>query len=203
MGLNKQEISNIHFKKSVSFLRPLLLDIQNDESQCYTQFQNNKNTTMFDFKKSFIMFTDIQAYRHISIMGIIKDFDRTLKYEILNSSILLDIWYNESKLISKDRLRTCDLLIIHGTNDKTNGFRKAAALCDLINTRKSYGKITWIFIHNTTPETYNRDQEGVLDEIKNVYQLQLKNKINLGAVLSKAKKLETIEIPEEIDEHIV
>ena len=203
MGLNKQEISNIHFKKSVSFLRPLLLDIQNDESQCYTQFQNNKNTTMFDFKKSFIMFTDIQAYRHISIMGIIKDFDRTLKYEILNSSILLDIWYNESKLISKDRLRTCDLLIIHGTNDKTNGCRKAAALCDLINTRKSYGKITWIFIHNTTPETYNRDQNGVIDEIKNVYQLQLKNKINLGAVLSKAKKLETIEIPEEIDEHIV
>lgn len=185
MGLSKEQIDEINYKKALYFFTPLLNNIQNDEPIAYEQFNGNTANTKFNFKRDFMIISDIQAYRHIACMGLLKDFDRTISYSILNLSVILDIWYNESKLISKDTLRTCDVLIINGTNDVKNGFRKAEALIDLISTRKSYGKYTWIFIHGTDLATFNLNQEGVADEIKNVYNIKLKDKSNLNIILSR------------------
>lgn len=194
MSLDNKKINEINEKKIISFLHPLLIGIQDDENLVYNKFSSTiDNKVTFPFNKSFVLFSDIQCYRHVSILGILNTFDRSLKYEILNSAILLDVWYNESSIINKDALRTCDLLIIHGTNDEVNGFRKAAALIDLINTRKSYGKLTWIFINGCTPEQYTRSQVGVLDEIKNIYNIELKNKLNLSDALSSAGVITIIE----------
>ena len=194
MSLNKEEINRINERKIISFLHPLLIGIQDDENLVYNKFSSNiKNKSSFPFNKSFIIFSDVQCYRHISILGILNTFDRSLKYEILNLAVLLDIWYNESNIANKDALRTCDLLIVHGVDDAVNGFRKAAALIDLINTRKSYGKITWLFIHGCSPEQYSRNQVGVIDEIKNIYKLELKNKLSLTEALNSAKNIELLD----------
>lgn len=188
MALDKKQIDKINYKKALNFFTPLLTNIQNDEPIAFAQFHENTANTKFDFKRDFMIISDIQAYRHISCIGLLKDFDRSISYSILNLSVILDIWYNESKLIPKDQLRTCDVLIIYGTNDTKNGFRKAEALIDLINTRRAYGKYTWIFIHNTDLATFNLNQEGVSDEIKNVYSLKLKGKSNLNVILSHIMK---------------
>lgn len=190
MSLSKDKINEINQKKIISFLNPLLLGIQDDESIAYNKFVANiKNKTSFDFNKNFIMFSDIQIYRHISILGILNTFDRTLKYKVLNLALLLDVWYNESTMYNKDELRTCDLLIIYGINDKKFGANKSAALISLISIRKSLGKLTWIFIRGCSPEEYSLNQPGLLDEIKNIYNIELNNKTNLTLALSKLQPL--------------
>lgn len=190
MSLSKDKINEINQKKIISFLNPLLLGIQDDENIAYNKFASTiKNKTQFDFNKNFIMFSDFQIYRHVSILGILNTFDRTLKYKVLNLAVLLDVWYNESTLYNKDELRTCDLLIIHGINDIKFGANKSSALINLISIRKSLGKITWIFIHGCSPETYSQNQPGLLDEIKNIYNIELKNKSSLTNTLNKLEPL--------------
>ena len=191
MSLSQKKLDEINNKKIISFLSPLLLGLKDDEYYINDKCLS-KNSTKFDFNKSFIMFTDVQAYRHISVIGILNTFDRTLKYRVLNLALLLDVWYNESTLMNKDDLRTCDLLIIHGTTDYRFGTNKATALIDLINTRKSYGKLTWIFIHGCEPAEFSKNQPGVLDEINNVFSIKLVNRESLVAVLSRAKQIELV-----------
>lgn len=194
MSLSQEKLNQINNKKIISFLSPLLLGIQDDESYLNKLDFNMNNKLEFDFNKSFIMFSNIQVYRHVSILGILKSFSRSLKYETLNLALLLDIWYNESTIISKDKLRTCDLLIIHGTNDVKFGINKAMALIDLINTRKSYGKLTWIFIHGISPETYSQFQPGVLSEITNIYKLKFGESLNLIEALSNLEEVTLLEL---------
>lgn len=194
MSLSQEKLDEINNKKIISFLSPLLLGLKDDESYVDQNFNFDLDDQItFNFNRSLAIFSDIRVYRHLSIIGILNTFDRSLKYEILNLAILLDIWYNESTIISKDKLRTCDLLIIHGTNDPKFGINKSLALIDLINTRKSFGKITWLFIHGCDADTFSKDQPNVLNEISNIYNINLINKNNLLLVLNEATSVSLID----------
>lgn len=189
MSLSKEKVDDIHRKKSISYLSQLLLGINDQEPLCHKQFANGNNTSKFNFKKSFTMFTDIPAYRHISIVGLVKDFNRNTSYMPFSLTMLLDVWYNNNIRYTKDTLRKPDILILFGSTDYKFGDRKAEALHDLIIDRQSYNKYTWLFLTDTDFEEFEKYQPGVLDLLGPVYQLNLKGKKDLGKLLSRAKQI--------------
>lgn len=178
MGITPEKLKEIQTLKAKQFLKPLLYNLNVEEKEVASKVQKMKDITDIDFKSSFAVFSDVQIYRSASIVGITRNFDRSIKYLVMSMSMILDVWYSSydsTGIYTKDSLRTCDLLILHGKNDPNFGLNKAAVLIDLLDERRSYGKITWLFIHGTDVNTYNRYQPGVLSELKddNIYRFNL------------------------------
>lgn len=177
MSLTPEKLKEIQILKAKQFLKPLLYNLNIEEGMISSRVQKMKNIKDIDFKNSFIIFSDVQIYRSISVMGITRNFDRSIKYQVMSLSMLLDVWYSSydsTEIYTKDSLRTCDILILHGKNDKSFGDKKASVLIDLLDERRSYGKITWLFIDGTTADTFKHYQPGVIDEFKhdNVYSFK-------------------------------
>lgn len=177
MSLTPEKLKEIQILKAKQFLKPLLYNLSIEEGKISSRVQKMKNIKDIDFKNSFIIFSDVQIYRSISVMGITRNFDRSIKYQVMSLSMLLDVWYSSydsTEIYTKDSLRTCDILILHGKNDKSFGDKKASVLIDLLDERRSYGKITWLFIDGTTADTFKHYQSGVIDEFKhdNVYSFK-------------------------------
>lgn len=177
MSLTSEKLKEIQILKAKQFLKPLLYNLSIEEGKISSRVQKMKNIKDIDFKNSFIIFSDVQIYRSISVMGITRNFDRSIKYQVMSLSMLLDVWYSSydsTEIYTKDSLRTCDILILHGKNDKSFGDKKASVLIDLLDERRSYGKITWLFIDGTTADTFKHYQPGVIDEFKhdNVYSFK-------------------------------
>jgi len=191
MGLDEKRINEIKQIKIQQFLKPLLYNLQEEESGISKTMAKIKEIDNFNFKQSFLFVSDIQVYRTLSIFGIVKNFDRSIKYRVVNLSMILDIWYSSmqgSSLHTKDEIRTCDILILHGKNDTSFGDKKASVLVDIINERNSFGKLTWIFIDGTTLDGFNHYQPGVSTEIKNTLQVEFKKggKINVKSAIKKS-----------------
>lgn len=177
MSLTSEKLKEIQILKAKQFLKPLLYNLSIEEGKISSRVQKMKNIKDIDFKNSFIIFSDVQIYRSISVMGITRNFDRSIKYQVMSLSMLLDVWYSSydsTEIYTKDSLRTCDILILHGKNDKSFGDKKASVLIDLLDERRSYGKITWLFIDGATADTFKHYQPGVIDEFKhdNVYSFK-------------------------------
>ena len=94
-----------------------------------------------------------------------------VKYSIIDLSILVDIWFNNSNLIDKSSLLTGDILIIHGKGISYQSETKATVLIELISTRKTLGKVTWVYIEDTDLEQFNNLYPGVSGALSNYYQV--------------------------------
>lgn len=98
MPLDEDQIKKIQHKKILSYLKPLLLDINENESN-YNNSISDILQHRFNFKKSFILFSESQIYQHASIIGLTKSFTRNTKYLTVNINLLLDIWYQSRYII--------------------------------------------------------------------------------------------------------
>lgn len=110
----EEKMKEIRRKKLLIFFRPLISRAKILEAECAKSFENFDNSKVtFDFNHDFIMFTDIEASRHLSMLGIMKHFNTNLKYKFISLDIILDIWYNQTESYTKDSLRRADLLIFY------------------------------------------------------------------------------------------
>ena len=197
MSLTPEKMKEIQLIKAKQFLKPLLYNLSIEEGKISDRISKMKKIKDLDFKQSFIIFSDVQIYKSVSVFAITKYFNRNIKYQVMSLSMLLDVWYSSydsTNIYTKDSLRTCDILILHGKNDTVYGNKKASVLVDLLNERRGYGKITWMFVDNTTIDSYKHYQPGVIDEFKynNIYELKLmKGDALNNASESKNKSIET------------
>lgn len=155
----KKKLKEIELKRDVQILEPLLWNIAEEgdifKSVRYSIKDHNS-------KSSIIVFSDKQVYKTYSILYLIKDFDRTVRYYILDFAMLLDSWWNNSTVIKKEELLDYDVLIIHGSSSIVQAEYKATALKELISTRKTLRKFTWLFIEGIDKEYFDKKYEGVV-----------------------------------------
>jgi len=165
----------IEIGRDVIYLRPLLFNIRQEEGNiCNNVFNKDTKVEIFyDFKKSFILFSNNQVYRTLSVYGLVTRFDKSTKYSVLDLSILLNVWYNENNDIQKSDLLRNDILILHGKNSTVACERKAEALIELISARRTFNKITWIYIEGSTSDDFDTNYKGVTSEIKTIYNSTL------------------------------
>ena len=168
---SKKEINDIKFKREIKALSPLLSNI-NDEEKLVVNKVKRKRPTI-NYKQSFLVASNIQLYKSYSIAGLTKDYTTNTKYFILDIAMLLDIWFNNSQLIAKSSLLKYEILIIHGKAIEYQSETKATALIELISSRKTLNKLTWLFMEETNLESFNNLYPGVSSTLANKYQVNI------------------------------
>ena len=171
-------------------LKPLLTNITLEEKSIYKKVfkQHSKKSEdseesedtgkeikklNYNFSKSFILFSKNQVYRTLSIYGLITQFNKNTKYRAIDLAILLNIWYNENAEIKKSDLLKDDVLIIHGKGSPLASVNKAEALVEILSTRKTLNKVTWIYIEESSLDEFDTKYPGVLTEVKSIYNSNL------------------------------
>ena len=166
---DKEYWSTLQAKREKYVLARLLVNIHDEEQDVIEQVK--KRSTGVDYTKSFLVVSNKQVYRTYSILGIRQNYKMNVKYSIIDLSILVDIWFNNSNLIDKSSLLTGDILIIHGKGISYQSETKATVLIELISTRKTLGKVTWVYIEDTDLEQFNNLYPGVSGALSNYYQV--------------------------------
>ena len=153
---SKKDQKDINKIKDLQVLKPLLVNIQEQEKSIVSKMKrkDKQDTLDIDFSKDFIIFSNKQIYRTYSTIGIMKTFNRNIKFDIIDLDYLLDVWYNSSGLVTKDSILNCDLLIIHGELSLWQLKNKEFALKELINIRKTLNKITWLYIEQADEKKF-------------------------------------------------
>ena len=168
---NKKEIEEIKLKREVKALSNLLININEEESSVLEKVKIKK--PKLNYKQSFLVISNVQLYKTYSVIGITENFKLSTKYFILDLAILLDVWFNNSNLIDKSSLFECDILIIKGKGISHNSDKKATGLIELISSRRTLNKITWVYIEDTTLDNFNTLYPGVSDIVNNKYQISI------------------------------
>lgn len=169
---NKDKIDKINCNREIQVLSKLLYNIKEEENFNLSDIASlQEETSKINFSKSFALVTENQLYKRYSIIGLMKSFNLNVKYIVLDISILLDIWYNTCTLYNKNDILKCDLLILHNKFDTNQSDRKARALIELIEIRKTLGKITWLYIDDTNYKEFNEAYPGVINALGKFYRL--------------------------------
>ena len=166
---NKKTQKDLELKKDFLALKPLLWNLKQEERTVNNKIKSNINNLNIDFKSSFVMFSKKQSYKSYSIVGLMTTFNRRTKYYVLDLSLLLDVWYNNSTLISKSKLLSYDILIIHGTGSAWQAENKKDALIELASIRKTMRKLTWLFIEQSTQQEFNNVYPEVCSSFGKTY----------------------------------
>jgi len=166
-----KETKKLQRKREIYALAKLLFNIQEEESIVISKVKNRAPN--FDFNQSFLAISNIQIYKSYSISGIRQNFKLDIKYLVLDIAMLLDIWFNNSSFMEKSSLLKCDILILHGKAITYQAETKSIALIELISSRKTLGKLTWLYMEGTTLENFNNIYPGVRDILNNYYQVNI------------------------------
>ena len=75
-------MKEIQLIKAKQFLKPLLYNLSIEEGKISDRISKMKKIKDLDFKQSFIIFSDVQIYKSVSVFAITKYFNRNIK--ILN-----------------------------------------------------------------------------------------------------------------------
>ena len=185
---SKDEINNIKFKREIKALSSLLSNINEEEKSIVNKVKRKKPN--INYKQSFLITSNIQLYKTYSILGLTKDYTINTKYFVLDLAMLLDIWFNNSQLIAKSSLLKCDILIIHGKAIEYQAGTKATALIELISSRKTLNKLTWLFMEDINLENFNNLYPGVSSTLVNKYQVNI-SILNKTEVLTETDSTNT------------
>lgn len=164
---SNKEIVNLNINRDKVILKPLLWNLEEEEKIPLNKLKNTKNLNI-DFSKSFFISSKNQIYKTYSIIGLTNYYNRNTKYYILDLALFLDIWYNNSD-ISKNELLNPDILIIHGLADPMNAEYKASGLIELMSSRKTNQKITWLFVENISTKDFEKLYPNVTKSFNKVY----------------------------------
>lgn len=170
---NKSYYDKLQLTKEIQVLKPLLLNLKKEEEKISKLVSSEKITFSLDFKRPFIVCSTSQVYKTISIYGIMNNFDRTIKYQFIDLSNLLDIWYQSSTVVPKDKLIFSDLLIVRGREDEWQIEYKKLALIELVEIRKMKNKPTWLFMENLTTKDFKELYPGVDEAFEQIRQISI------------------------------
>lgn len=139
--------------KNAQVLKKLLWNLNEEESSVLSHFKHKKfkPDIRINYKSSFMILSDMQVYKTYSILGILNNFKRNVKFDTLDVALLLSAWFNESE-INKDSLLKNNILIVHGGFPDKFYTQYDSALSELISIRSSMMKYTWIFFENTSKD---------------------------------------------------
>lgn len=168
---SKKDIQKLELNKMKQYFKSLVYDIKDEEPNIIKYIK--EHNISFDFTRSIAVFSKIQCYKSFSTYGIMKYFNKDTRYQVVEISFLLDIWFNNSTLISKDSLLECDILILHINELKWQAETKTNALLELLNTRKIMNKVTWLYIENCSSEEFEALYPGVLKLIRKKYTFNI------------------------------
>ena len=155
---NDKFYDKLHLTKEVQVLKPLLVNLKYEEKVVSKLILEDKiPIKSLNFKEPFIVCSDTQVYKSISIYGIIKSFDCRVRYIQLDLAFLLDVWYRTINVPSKESTIYTDLLIIRGRKDDLYIENRISGLIELVHTRRVLGKPTWLFLEGMS--TFDEDQE--------------------------------------------
>ena len=170
---NKCYYDKLQLTKEIQVLKPLLLNLKKEEEKISKLVSSGKITFSLDFKRPFIVCSTSQVYKTVSIYGIMNNFDRTIKYQFIDLSNLLDIWYQSSTVVPKDKLIFSDLLIVRGREDEWQIEYKKLALIELVEIRKMKNKPTWLFMENLTTKDFKELYPGVDEAFEQIRQISI------------------------------
>lgn len=170
---NKSYYDKLQLIKDAQVLKPLLLNLKIEEKKIPEFVMEKKIPLNFDFKRPFILCSSRQVYKTISIYGIVNNFDRTVKYQFIDLSNLLDIWYQSSTIIPKDILLSTDVLIVRGREDEWQIENKKLALIELVEIRKMKNRPTWLFMEGLTLESFKELYPGVDKAFGQIKQIKI------------------------------
>ncbi len=158
---NAEYYRNLQLKKEAQVLKPLLLHMQLEEKKAILFLNRTKSKITLDFRRPLIICSQTQIYKSFSVFGIVTFFDRQVKYQLVDLANLLDIWYNQITITSKDDILNTDILIIRGRTDEWKIDNKIVALIELVGIRKMKNKPTWLFMEELTLAQFKKDYPGV------------------------------------------
>lgn len=168
---SKKEIDDLKLTRDRQILKPLLWNRDLEEGTATDKIKNYLSVREIDFTKPVLIFSESQVYKTLSIIGLVKYHNRMTKYTILDLTIFLDIWFSDNSITTKNRLITTDILIIHSRPNLNNTNYKATALIELLDTRKTLGKITWLFIESMNREKFNSLYIGVEEQFSRTFDI--------------------------------
>lgn len=166
---SKKDINNLNINRDKYILQPLLWNLEDEEKIPLNKLKNTTNLHI-DFSKSFLIVSNKQIYKTYSIIGLTNYHTRNTKFYVLDLAMFLDVWYNNSLDINKDKLINTDILIIHGLADPMNSEYKATALIELASIRKTNQKLTWLFIEDITIQEFEKLYPNVTKSFGKVYR---------------------------------
>ena len=166
-----KEISALKRKREIYALAKLLINIKEEEPNVVPIVK--RKTPNLNFNQSFLALSNVQIYKSYSIAGIMKHFKLDTKYLVIDLAMLLDIWFNNSSFMEKSSLLKCDILILHGKAIEYQAETKATALIELISSRKTLGKLTWLYMEEVTLDKFNDLYKGVSGTLSNQYQINI------------------------------
>ena len=168
---SKEQMAALKRKREIYALAKLLFNIKEEEPNVVSIVKHK--TPNLNFKQSFLALSNVQIYKSYSIAGIMKYFKLDTKYLVLDLAMLLDIWFNNSSFMEKSALLKCDILILHGKAIEYQADTKATALVELISSRKTLGRLTWLYMEEVTLDKFNDLYKGVSGTLRNQYQINI------------------------------
>ena len=170
---NKEEEKALNIKRDAYKLKDLLYNIKEEENNLVEKIQQKGADFIYskikNFKSSFIIVSKNQVYKTYSLVGIMKNYNKNVKYTILDIAFLLDVWYDHSSLMNKDDILNCNILIIHGQGISSNQDYKMTALEEITSIRTTMHKITWLFLENIDNNKFNETYINVSKYYNRVY----------------------------------
>jgi hypothetical protein len=170
-------------KRIAKFFKPLMSGFK---SESITMKETKQKMRGHSYKGNIIIKSDEEIYRHICMLALSKEFDMNTEYLIYPIDDIIDVWFNnhsEGGYSIKNKFRNVDVLILIGKNS-TNRVRGPInrVLIEIMETRISFGKNTWIFI-TTKDETRIYDQEepedySIISYATNIYNYKDKGEPN-------------------------
>lgn len=158
---DEEYYKNLQLKKEAQVLKPLLSHMMEEEKKSILFLNKSSDKLTLDFTKSLVICTQSQVYKSFSVYGIVTAFNRQVRYLQIDLANLLDIWYNQITITSKDQILSTDILIIRGRNDEFNIDNKIIALIELVGIRKMKNKPTWLFMEGLSLTQFNKDYPGI------------------------------------------
>ncbi len=139
-------------RRDLFFLKPLLLGINNEKEISFKDAQMKiRDTDKSRFKGSVLIMSINECYRHISITALSKFYDRNTKYTLIATDTIINSWYsndNSETVSTTNEMLKPDVLIIFGDDsfkrDTSKNTKRKVAI-EIMSTRKSLNKDTWLF----------------------------------------------------------
>ena len=136
-------------KRDLYYLEPLMIGLKNEE----ITFHEVDRILMFlksDIENSEVVFiaSEKMVFGHFATKALIKFFDRNTTYTIRNSESLISSWFSNYSESIKREVVDSEVLILNLFVDDISRSPILRVLKEVIDSRVSNSKKTWIFVNN-------------------------------------------------------
>lgn len=136
-------------ERDLAYLKPLMLGLKNEEIT-FKEVDRILLSLKNEIKDSEVLFVSSNKliFGHFTVKAIIEFFDRNTSYTVRNSESLIGSWFLSYQDIMKKEVLDSSLLILNLFVDDVSKSPLLRVLKEVVNSRVSAGKKTWIFVNS-------------------------------------------------------